>query len=39
MTVTLLEGHVTDVLAGLPAGHFHTVCTSPPYAWFEGLFD
>ena len=31
MTVTLLEGHVTDVLAGLPAGHFHTVCTSPPY--------
>lgn len=31
MSSTLLEGHVLDVLAGLPAGHFHTVVTSPPY--------
>lgn len=31
MSTTLLEGHVVDVLATLPAGHFHTVCTSPPY--------
>lgn len=31
MSTTLLEGHVLAVLEGLPAGHFHTVCTSPPY--------
>ena len=31
MTVTVLEGHVLDVLAGLPAGHFHAAVTSPPY--------
>lgn len=31
MSTTLLEGHVLSVLEGLPAGHFHTVCTSPPY--------
>lgn len=25
------QGHVLDVLAGLPDNHFHTVVTSPPY--------
>jgi DNA modification methylase len=31
MTVTVLEGHVLDVLASLPAQHFHAAVTSPPY--------
>jgi DNA modification methylase len=31
MTVRLLVGHVLSVLAGEPAGHYHTVVTSPPY--------
>jgi hypothetical protein len=31
MTVTVLEGHVLDVLARLPAEHFQAVVTSPPY--------
>ena len=31
MTVTVLEGHVLDVLASLPAEHFHAAVTSPPY--------
>jgi DNA modification methylase len=35
MTVSLLEGHVVDVLASLPAGHFHCAVTSPPYLWLR----
>ena len=31
MSTTLLEGHVLSVVECLPAGHFHTVVTSPPY--------
>ena len=35
MTVSLLEGHVVDVLGALPAGHFHCAVTSPPYLWLR----
>ena len=35
MTVRLLEGHASDVLAGLQAGTSTCACTSPPYAWLR----
>jgi DNA modification methylase len=31
VSVRVLEGHVVDVLEGLPARHFHCLVCSPPY--------
>ena len=37
MTVTLLEGHVVDVLAPCRRGTSTCACTSPPYLWLRSV--